>query len=72
MVMLYEVMSWLLLLHYGYVMAAPSSLLAHALPILGSANSADSMNCETIGVTNRISDTAGYGPSTKSPTPLSA
>ena len=63
----------MLLLHYGYVVAAataaPSSLLAHALPILGSANSADSMNSETIGVRNRINDTAGYSP--KSLTPLS-
>ena len=36
-----------------------SSLLAHALSILGSANSVNSVNSKTIGVTNKISNTAG-------------
>ena len=36
-----------------------SSLLGHALSILGSANSVNSVNSKTIGVTNKISNTAG-------------
>ena len=41
-----------------------SSLLAHALPTLGSAHSADSMNSRAIGVTNRISSTTVLKPLT--------
>ena len=45
-------------------LASSSSLLAHALPAPGSADSADSMNSEAVGVTNRISSTAILKPLT--------
>lgn len=41
------------------LLKSPSSLLAQALPTLGSASSAYSVNSKTIGVTSRISNTAG-------------
>ena len=41
------------------LLKSPSSLLAQALPTLGSASSASSVNSKTIGVTSRISNTAG-------------
>ena len=40
-----------------WLLESPSSLLAHTLPTLGSANSADSVKSKTTGVTNRINDT---------------
>ena len=39
------------------LLESPSSLLASALPTLGSANSADSGNSKTTGITNKISNT---------------
>ena len=36
------------------LLKSPSSLLARALPTLGSANSANSVNSETISVTDRM------------------
>ena len=44
-------------LHFLWLLTSSSSLLAQALPTLGSMNSADSMNGKTIGIMNRISDT---------------
>ena len=38
-----------------WVLVSASSLLAHALPTLGSGNSADSVNSETVGAVSRIS-----------------
>ena len=38
----------------SHVFFRPSSLLAHALPTLGSANSARSMNSKTTGTVNRM------------------
>ena len=43
-------------LQFLWLLESPSSLLAHALPTLGSANS---VNSRTVGVTNKISDTIG-------------
>ena len=39
-----------------WLLKSSSSLLAHDLPILGSANSVNSVNSETTGITNRISN----------------
>ena len=39
---------------YGWLLESPSSLLARALPTLGSVNS---VNSKTIGLTDRIRDT---------------
>ena len=36
------------------------SLLAHVLPTLGSANSADSVNSKTSGITNRMKNSTQY------------
>ena len=46
-------------LQFLQLLESSSSLLAHALPTLGSANSVDSMNrnSKTTGIMNRISDT---------------
>ena len=45
-------------LHFLWLLASSSSLLAHALPTLGSANSVDTVNSKTIGAMNRMkSDT---------------
>ena len=44
-------------LHFLWLLTSSSSLLAQALPTLGSMNSADSMNGKTVGIMNRISDT---------------
>ena len=42
----------------SYGSSSPSSLLAHTLPTLGSTNSANRVNSETIDATNKIkSDT---------------
>ena len=41
------------------VSASSSNLLALGLPILGSANSVDSVNSKKIGIRNRISNTDG-------------
>ena len=43
-------------LQFLWLLESPSSLLACTLPTLGSANSVDSVNSETTGVMNRISD----------------
>ena len=42
-------------LQFLQVLKSPSSLLAHALPTLGSVIGANSVNSETIGIVNRIS-----------------
>ena len=41
-------------LQFLWLLESPSSLLAHTLPTLGSANS---VNPKTVGTVNRISDT---------------
>ena len=41
-------------LQFLQLLEFPSSLLAHALPTLGSANSEDSVNSKTTGVRNRM------------------
>ena len=46
-------------LQFLWLLESPSSLLAHALPTLGSGNSVDSVNRETIGPVSRISNTVG-------------
>ena len=46
-------------LHFLWLLESPPSLLACALPALGSANSADTVSSETTGITNRIIDTLG-------------
>ena len=46
-------------LQFPGLLKSPSSLLAQALPTLGSASSADSVNIKTTGVTSGISNTAG-------------
>ena len=43
-------------LQFLQLLKSPSSLLARALPTLVSAISANSVNSETIGAVNRISD----------------
>ena len=50
-------------LQFLQLLKSPSSLLAHALPTLGSVNSADSVNSETISITNWISETQVILPS---------
>ena len=58
-------------LQFLWLLASSSSLLAGALPTLGSVNNADSvnsktigalsrMNSEKVGVTSRISNTGWY------------
>ena len=47
-------------LQFLELLESPFSLLAQALPILGSANSANSVNSTTIGIMNRISDTSQF------------
>ena len=42
-------------LQFPWLLASSSSLLAWVLPNLGSANSAFSVNCKTIGTVNRMS-----------------
>ena len=49
-------------LKFLWIPESPSSLLACALPILGSANCADSGYSKTTGVTNRMSDTICFVP----------
>ena len=44
-------------LQFLWLLKSSSSLLACALPTVGSANSVDSVSSETAGVMNRISDT---------------
>ena len=44
-------------LQFLQLLEYPFRLLAHALPTLGTANSADKMNSETIWAVNRISNT---------------
>ena len=44
-------------LQFLWLLDSPSSLLACTLPTLGSANRVGSVNSETTGVMNRISDT---------------
>ena len=44
-------------LQFQQLLASPSSLLARALPTLGSRKGADSVNSNTVGVMNKISDT---------------
>ena len=46
-------------LQFLLFLESPCSLLASSLPILGSANSAHSVNSKTVGVTNRISSASG-------------
>jgi len=58
-----EAVLWLLCLQFLQLLKSPSSLLAHALPTLGSVNSADSVNSETISITNWISETQVILPS---------
>ena len=45
-------------LQFLQLLKSSSSLLAYALCTLGSANSANSVNSDTTGIMNRISDTA--------------
>ena len=42
------------------LLESPPSRLARALPALGSANSADSVNSETASIMNRISNIAYF------------
>ena len=44
-------------LQFLQLLKYPARLLAHALPTLGTANSADRMNSETVWGVNRISNT---------------
>ena len=44
---------------YGWLLESPSSLLACTLSTLGSLNSVDNVNSETIDIMNRISNTTG-------------
>ena len=44
-------------LQFLQLLEFPSSLLAHALPTLGSANSVNCVSSKTIGAVSRISDT---------------
>ena len=48
-----------MLLSSLWLLASSSSLLAHAFPTLGSANSVNNVNSKTTGITNRASDTTG-------------
>ena len=47
-------------LQFLQLLESPFSLLTQALPILGSANSANSVNSKTAGMMNRISDTSQF------------
>ena len=54
---------WLPCLQFPQLLKSPSSLLAHTLPTLGSVNSEDSVNSETISITSWISETQVIPPS---------
>ena len=43
-------------LQFLWLLKTPSSLLVCTLPTLGSANSVDSMNSKTLGITNRMNN----------------
>ena len=58
-----EAVLWLSCLRFLQLLKSPSSLLAHTLTTLGSVNCADSVNSETISITNWISETQVILPS---------
>ena len=58
-----EAVLWLSCLRFLQLLKSPSSLLAHTLTTLGSVNCEDSVNSETISITNWISETKVILPS---------
>ena len=52
--LLYQSGDRLCCVRFLQLLSSPSTLLAHALPTLGSVNSAKSINSETTGIRNRM------------------